>query len=88
MALEEDFQNAAERSTKLPKRPPNDILLRLYSLYKQGTAGDVTGERPGFADFEARAKYDAWSKVKGQSRDESMQAYIELVRQLEAEASD
>lgn len=88
MSLEEDFQNAAERSTKLPKRPPNDILLQLYSLYKQATIGDVSGERPGFADFEARAKHDAWNKVKGQSHEESMRAYIELVSRLEEQAAD
>ena len=65
MPIEEDFRDAADRATKLPKRPPNDVLLQLYSLYKQGTEGDVSGTRPGFADFEGRAKYDAWNKLQG-----------------------
>jgi diazepam-binding inhibitor (GABA receptor modulating acyl-CoA-binding protein) len=29
-----------------------------------------------------QAKYDAWAKVKGSSKDEAMQAYIDLVNQL------
>jgi len=65
MNLDDNFKSAADRATKLPKRPPNDILLQLYALYKQGNEGDVTGDRPGFADFEGRAKFDAWNKIKG-----------------------
>ena len=52
MSIEDDFMDAANRVTKLPKRPPNDVLLKLYALYKQGIQGDVTGTRPGFADFQ------------------------------------
>lgn len=29
-----------------------------------------------------RAKYDAWAKVKGTSRDEAMKQYIALVKSL------
>jgi len=41
MALDDDFKSAAERVTQLSKRPPNDIMLQLYALYKQGNEGDV-----------------------------------------------
>ena len=87
MNLDDNFKSAADRATKLPKRPPNDILLKLYALYKQGNEGDVTGDRPGFADFEARAKFDAWNKIKGKSNDEAKQEYISLVEKLEQEAA-
>ena len=87
MNLDDNFKSSADRATKLPKRPPNDILLQLYSLYKQGNEGDVTGDRPGFADFEARAKFDAWNKIKGKSSDEAKQEYIHLVEKLEQEAA-
>ena len=87
MPLEEDFRDAADRATKLPKRPPNDVLLLLYSLYKQGTEGDVTGTRPGFADFEGRAKYDAWNKLQGKTAEEAMEEYIDIVLDLEKEAA-
>ena len=87
MPLEDDFKDAADRATRLPKRPPNDILLQLYALYKQGLEGDVSGTRPGFANFEGRAKFDAWNKLLGKSHEEAMQEYIDLVQRLEAEAA-
>ena len=83
MTLDDDFKSAAERVTQLPKRPPNDIMLLLYALYKQGNEGDVTGERPGFADFEGRAKFDGWNKLQGKSLEDAKQDYIALVEKLE-----
>ena len=87
MNLDDNYKSAADRATKLPKRPPNDILLQLYALYKQCNEGDVTGDRPGFADFEGRAKFDAWNKINGKSNDEAKQDYISLVAKLEQEAA-
>jgi diazepam-binding inhibitor (GABA receptor modulator, acyl-CoA-binding protein) len=57
----------------------NDTLLELYALYKQATAGDVSGSRPGMMDIKGRAKFDAWSRRKGMTKDAAMQAYIDLV---------
>jgi len=57
----------------------NDVMLELYALYKQSTTGDVTGSRPGFTDLRGRAKYDAWAKQKGKTKDAAMEAYIALV---------
>jgi diazepam-binding inhibitor (GABA receptor modulator, acyl-CoA-binding protein) len=57
----------------------NDTMLDLYALYKQATVGDVTGARPGMMDLRGRAKYDAWTKRKGMTKDAAMQAYIDLV---------
>ena len=66
-------------------RPTTTTLLELYALYKQADAGDVAGDRPGVLDVVDRAKYDAWAKRKGVSREEAMQAYVELVGQLKAQ---
>ncbi|MDP6216661.1 MAG: acyl-CoA-binding protein [SAR324 cluster bacterium] len=88
MDLDDDFKSAAERVTKLSKRPPNDIMLQLYALYKQGNNGDVTGERPGFADFEGRAKFDSWNKLQGKSMEDAKNEYISLVEQLEKEDTE
>ncbi|HMG11512.1 MAG TPA: acyl-CoA-binding protein [Mucilaginibacter sp.] len=78
-----DFENAVAQSKQLPSRPDNENLLRLYSLYKQATEGDLTPENPpGIFDFVARAKYDAWLKLKGTPADHAMQAYIDLVKEL------
>jgi acyl-CoA-binding protein len=57
-------------------------LLRLYGLYKQATAGDATGKRPGMMDFKGRAKFDAWGERRGMSRDAAMEAYVALVDKL------
>jgi acyl-CoA-binding protein len=57
----------------------NDVLLDLYALYKQATSGDVSGERPGMLDVKGRAKYDAWAKRKGLTKDAAMEQYIAVV---------
>jgi acyl-CoA-binding protein len=57
----------------------NDVLLELYALYKQATSGDASGSRPGMLDVKGRAKYDAWAKRKGMTKDAAMQAYIGVV---------
>jgi len=82
--LESRFQDAAEAVQDLPERPDNATLLRLYALYKQGTAGDVSGKRPGMMDFSGRAKYDAWAEMEGTPREEAMRQYVALVEQLQA----
>jgi diazepam-binding inhibitor (GABA receptor modulator, acyl-CoA-binding protein) len=57
----------------------NNVMLDLYALYKQATSGDVSGDRPGMLDVKGRAKYDAWAKRKGLSKDAAMEQYIALV---------
>jgi acyl-CoA-binding protein len=85
--LEARFQAAAAAVQTLAKRPDNETLLRLYALYKQATAGDVTGKRPGLTDPVGRAKFDAWATLKGMARETAMQAYIDLVTQLQGRSS-
>ena len=80
--LDDRFAAAAEASKTLPERPDNETLLKLYSLFKQGSVDDVQGKRPGFTDPVGRAKYDAWGKVKGMSLDDAKSAYVELVESL------
>ena len=78
------FQTAVEDSKKLSKRPDNDTMLKLYAHFKQGSAGDVEGKRPGFTDLVGRAKYDAWAKLKGTAKEAAMQQYIDLVESLKS----
>ncbi len=81
----DQFQDAKARVEKLPARPSNDRLLDLYGLYKQATEGDASGARPGLLDLKGRAKYDAWAKRKGASKDDAMKKYVALVDSLAAE---
>ncbi|MCK6553447.1 acyl-CoA-binding protein [Candidatus Binatia bacterium] len=80
--LKEKFETAQQDVQKLSERPDNDTLLALYALFKQATAGDVKGKRPGFMDFVGRAKFDAWAARKGTTADAAMQAYVDLVAKL------
>lgn len=80
--LNTDFEAAKARVKQLDERPDNDTLLKLYALYKQGSEGDVHGEKPGFFDFVGTAKHEAWSKLSGMDRDEAKRQYIALVDKL------
>lgn len=80
--LEKRFKQAAEDVQSLDQRPDNDTLLKLYALYKQGSEGDVSGEKPGFFDFVGVAKYEAWEKLQGMDADEAKQKYVDLVESL------
>jgi diazepam-binding inhibitor (GABA receptor modulating acyl-CoA-binding protein) len=83
MEIKELFEKAVADSKTLSSKPGNDVLLQLYSLYKQATEGDVSGEAPSNPfDFVNKAKYDAWSEQKGKSAAEAMQQYIDLVNKL------
>jgi len=76
------FEQAQKDVKTLTKKPSNDDLLALYSLFKQGTEGDVKGSRPGMLDMVGRAKYDAWAKLKGTKTDEAMTKYTAKVKAL------
>ena len=82
MSIQEQFQQAQADSKNLPERPDNMTLLKIYALFKQGSAGDVEGSRPGFTDMVGRAKYDAWANLKGTSQEDAMQQYIDLIEEL------
>ncbi|HYP76684.1 MAG TPA: acyl-CoA-binding protein [Polyangiaceae bacterium] len=84
MALAEDFSAAQTRVKQLSRTPASDELLELYALYKQATAGNASGERPGMLDFKGRAKFDAWSARKGVTADQAMTLYVDLVAKLAA----
>jgi len=84
MELSAKFEDAQARVKKLSRSPSNDDLLELYALYKQATAGDVTGSRPGVFDLKGRAKFDAWTGKKGTSKDDAMTKYVAVVDRLGA----
>ncbi len=80
--LKARFEQAVTESKQLPEKPDNMTLLKIYALYKQATAGDVDGKRPGFTDMVGRAKWDAWNELKGKGSEEAMQEYIDLIESL------
>ena len=80
--LKAQFEQAQKDVKTLTKRPSNEDLLALYSLFKQATDGDVKGSRPGMLDMVGRAKYDAWAKLKGTRTEQAMQNYLSVVQRL------
>ena len=80
--LQKKFETAANDVKKLKKRPDDEDMLRLYAHFKQGSEGDVTGERPGAFSFVDRAKYDAWARLKGTDSAKAKEAYVKLVERL------
>jgi len=86
--LQVQFQQASQDVVQLPKAPDNDVKLQLYALYKQGSTGDCTGERPGMLDFVGRVKYDCWKNLAGTPKEEAMQQYVDLVNGLKVGAGE
>ena len=86
MNLKENFENAVTESKALTKRPDNDTLLKLYSLYKQATEGDIDPgtPAPNMFDFVNLAKQNAWKKLSGTSTDDAMEEYIRTVEELKS----
>jgi diazepam-binding inhibitor (GABA receptor modulating acyl-CoA-binding protein) len=82
MTLQAQFDQAQADSKNLPERPDNMTLLKIYALYKQASTGDAEGSRPGFTDMIGRAKWDAWDAIKGTSKEDAMQQYIDLIEGL------
>ncbi len=85
MSLQDQFIQAQADSKNLPERPDNMTLLKIYALFKQGSAGDATGDRPGMTDFVGRAKFDAWAELKGTTPASAMQEYVDLINELKDE---
>jgi acyl-CoA-binding protein len=80
--LSVQFAQAQHDINGLSRRPDDATLLQLYALFKQATAGDAAGDRPGAFDFVRRAKYDAWSELRGTPAEEAMRRYVELAAKL------
>jgi diazepam-binding inhibitor (GABA receptor modulating acyl-CoA-binding protein) len=81
--LQQQFENAVIESKHLPERPSNDVLLQIYALYKQAVEGDINIDPPtNTFDFVGKAKYEAWEGLKGKSKEDAMQEYIDLIADL------
>ncbi|NLP64477.1 acyl-CoA-binding protein [Paraburkholderia sacchari] len=82
------FEQAQQDVQKLPERPGNLTLLRLYALFKQATEGDVHGDKPGFTDIVGKYKYEAWAALQGTAQDAAKAQYVEVVESLKGGAAN
>ncbi|ACO60826.1 predicted protein [Micromonas commoda] len=83
MVSKEEFDKAAEE-VKAYAQCTNDEQLELYGWFKQANVGDVNTARPGMLDFKGKAKWDAWEKCKGTSKEDAMAKYVEVVEKIKA----
>ncbi|KAJ7227410.1 acyl-CoA-binding protein [Mycena pura] len=100
MSYEAQFNKAVEIVKALPKdgpvQPTQDDQLYFYSYFKQGALfalfppnlGDNDTTRPGMFDFVGKAKWDAWDKVKGTSKEDACKKYVERLIELLEKADD
>jgi len=80
------FQDAARRVERLSTLHNGDKLI-LYGLYKQACCG-VAPEHVKFDTLNvmvAKAKHDAWRRMRGLSQEEAAIHYIQAVDELEKE---
>lgn len=85
MELAQQFEKAVVESKTLSEKPSNETLLQLYSLYKQGSVGDINIEPPSNPfDIVGKAKYNAWNELKGKTQEAAMQEYIDLINKLKS----
>lgn len=88
MLSKSDFETAVAASKTLTRKPSNDVLLKLYALYKQATEGNAP-EKGDFNmfDFVAKAKFEAWKQFSGKSSEEAMSEYVAEIERLKSAES-
>ncbi|KJE05036.1 long-chain fatty acid transporter, partial [Cryptococcus gattii NT-10] len=75
-----------------PVKPTQEDKLAVspYASSPLTTAneGDVSGPAPGMFDFVGKAKYNAWKKISGMSKEDAMAKYVELLTEMLKKSDD
>jgi diazepam-binding inhibitor (GABA receptor modulating acyl-CoA-binding protein) len=81
MSVDDRFKRAVYMVRSGPPKPEatNEEKLKVYGLYKQASEGDNNTAQPWAVQFEARAKWDAWTANKGKSKEDAMREYAKLL---------
>ncbi|KAG9390328.1 Acyl CoA binding protein [Carpediemonas membranifera] len=83
MALQEDFEAAAEAVHQMTKRPSNEEFLKMYAMFKQAKFGDNDTPKPKMlANIKDKKKWEFWMNLKGKSQEDAMKEYIEFTQGL------
>tara|TARA_E500000178_G_C16711215_1_gene612790 strand:+ start:59 stop:328 length:270 start_codon:yes stop_codon:yes gene_type:complete len=61
------------------KKPSDDILLRLYGLYKQITLGNINTNKPSIFNYKLLKKWESWNECKDMETEKAQQKYIDIV---------
>lgn len=80
--IEKNFQTALAQSQQISGEVDNDKKLKMYALFKQGTIGPCTGEKPSMFNSAEKAKWQAWQSLGEMKQDEAKKEYINLINDL------
>ncbi|CAJ1986587.1 acyl-CoA binding protein [Leishmania donovani] len=75
-SIEQEFASAQHAFAATAGKESDEVKLKFYGLFKQATVGDVNTDRPGIFDYAGKAKWDAWSKLKGISLLDAKRMYV------------
>ncbi|CAO1352354.1 unnamed protein product [Diamesa serratosioi] len=86
MSIEQRFTAAVNVIRGLPKNgsyvPSHDMMLRFYSLFKQGTEGPCKEKRPAFWDVVGKIKHDSWKRLGNMPKEKAMQEYVDELKKI------
>ncbi|CAG5115674.1 unnamed protein product [Candidula unifasciata] len=81
--LERVFAQATQQVRYIGAQLAADKLLYFYARFKQATEGPCRTPKPGFFDFQGKAKWEAWSKLGDMGKDQAMMEYISLLSNID-----
>jgi diazepam-binding inhibitor (GABA receptor modulator, acyl-CoA-binding protein) len=87
-SLEESFEFAAQMVQQYSQILNLKTSLRFRALYNQAKLGDASGPRPSIFSPIDRAMYDAWTKVRGMSKVDSMREFVKLASETFEKAAN
>ena len=79
-----DYQTLKEKLKKMDSKLTRDISLMVYGLEKHIEEGPCpkNAEKPPLIQMEERFQFEAWEKNRGISKEEAMDKYRELVKDI------
>ena len=76
--MEETFNISVDLIKNLSGKCNNDELITVYKYYKQAKFGDINIKKPFIFNLKENTKWEAWNSIKGLSKEEAMNEYIDL----------
>ncbi|XP_046850696.1 enoyl-CoA delta isomerase 2-like isoform X1 [Xenia sp. Carnegie-2017] len=67
-AISHQFKEAKDKVGSLIQDPGNELKLKMYALFKQGSLGKCNTPKPGTLDFVGKAKWNAWNDLSDLSQ--------------------
>ncbi|XP_066536344.1 acyl-CoA-binding domain-containing protein 5-B [Hoplias malabaricus] len=81
---ERQFEAAVKVIRNLPEdgtlEPSDDLLVMLYSYYKQATVGPCNTIKPNGWDSIGKAKWEAWKALGDMTKEQAMKEYVQEIQ--------